>query len=195
MISKLSAFLTKKLIERDKITSEEKELYEYGLFMILSYLVFFIIAEIIGIIIKIPLEAILFFVTFSLIRNFSGGVHADSEIKCDIITTISISVSELLIRLLKDTASDYIVLVMLSISSILLIVLRPVGSQNKEISEEDITYYHKKVILLTVPAAVASVLCIIFDRRSISAALSVALSLVSVLFVTGKIQRSRVKES
>ncbi len=40
MISKLSNRITQNLLKRNIISDEEKELYEYGLFMITSYLAF-----------------------------------------------------------------------------------------------------------------------------------------------------------
>lgn len=65
--------------------------------MMISYVVFFVISILFGIALNIPFSSILFYIIFCLIRNYAGGIHANSEIKCDIITTVSIFISELFI--------------------------------------------------------------------------------------------------
>ena len=90
MISKLSNRITQKLLKRNVIPEEDQELYAYGLFMIISYTAFFMIAIVFGVILNITFSSIIFFISFCLIRNYAGGIHANSEIKCSIITTLLI---------------------------------------------------------------------------------------------------------
>lgn len=188
MISKLSNCLSETLYKRNVILFEEIELYEYSLFMILSYLSFLIIAIILGFVLKIPFLAMIFYIVFSLIRNFAGGIHANSEVKCNIITTMLILISEVLIKVLISYDLIWIPLVMLLISSVSLIVLKPVASSQKEISQKERLHFHKKVIVLTVIAVLISLSCLLLDIRSITISLSVGLFLATILLIIGKIQ-------
>ena len=101
MIGKLSKLLTIKLISNGKINKNDEELYIYGFFMLLSQAMFFVITCIFGLIIKILLESIIFYVGFQLIRKYAGGYHATTETLCEILTTLSLFFSILIIKLSK----------------------------------------------------------------------------------------------
>ncbi len=195
MISKLSNRITQNLLKRNIISDEEKELYEYGLFMITSYLAFFIISILFGIALNIPFLSILFYIVFCLVRNFAGGIHANSEIKCNIITTTSILISEIVIKILIDYSLVKIAFVMLIISSICLSVIKPVGTSQKEISQQEKLHFHKKVIVLTVLALIISIISIVLNIYSITMALSISLSLANILLVLGKLQQIATNQS
>lgn len=185
MISKLSNRITQSLLNRNVILDEEKELYDYGLFMIISYMTFFLISILFGIALNILFSSILFYISFCLVRNFAGGIHANSEIKCDIITTVSILISEILIRILIDYGLVSIASVMLMISSICLCVIKPVSTTQKEISQQEKLHFHKKVIVLTVLILIISIISIILGGYNTIMALSVGLSLANILLILG----------
>lgn len=194
MISKLSNRITQSLLKRNIILDEDKELYDYGLFMIISYIVFSLISMLFGIALNIPFSSMLFYIAFCLIRNFAGGIHAKSEIKCDIITTVSILISEILIKIFIDYNLIWIAFVMLIISSICLCVIRPVASSQKEISQQEQLNFHKKVIALTCLILIISIISIVLGAYSITISLSLGLSLANVLLVLGKIQNTLQKK-
>ena len=189
MISKLSSQITKYLLKKNVISDEEKELYEYGLFMIISYVVFFLISILFGIVLDISFSSILFYISFCLVRNFAGGIHANSEIKCNIITTVSILISEILIKIFIDYSLVSLAFVMLMISSICLCVIKPIATSQKEISQQEKLNYHKKVIVLVVLILIISLISIVFRCYSITISLSLSLSLANVLLVMGKVQQ------
>lgn len=189
MISKLSNCITKSLLKSNIISDEEKELYEYGLFMIISYLVFFIISLLFGIALNIPFPSILFYIVFCLVRNFAGGIHANSEIKCDIITTVSILISEILIKIFINYSLVSIAFVTLIISSICLCIIKPVSTSQKEISQQEKLHFHKKVVVLTSLTLIISIISILLEVYSISITLSISLSLATILLVLGKLKQ------
>lgn len=189
MISKLSNQITKYLLKKNVISDEETELYDYGLFMIISYIVFFLVSILFGMVLNIPFSSMLFYISFCLVRNFAGGIHANSEIKCDIITTISILISEILIKFFIDYSLVSIAFVMLIISSICLCVIKPVATSQKEISQQEKLHFHKKVIALTALVLIISAISLIIGVYNITISLSVGLSLASILLMIGKLKQ------
>lgn len=123
MISHISFFLTKKLLDKNIVSPDEKELYEYGIFLIGSYLFFGILSITVGLILKIPLEAFLFFIVFCSFRSLAGGIHAKSEITCNIITTSVIIIGELLIKVIIYNELFLFMFIMLCISSVLFVMM------------------------------------------------------------------------
>lgn len=189
MISKLSRQIAGVLLKRNVIQSDEKDLYDYGLFILISYITFFLVSLLFGIALNIPFVSMIFFISFCSVRNFAGGIHANTEVKCDILTTISILISEILIKVFIDYHLIWVAFAMLILSSISLIAIKPVASLQKEISRQEQLYFHKKVIVLTVVTFIVAVICIIFEVYSIMVSLSMGLFLASILLVLGKMQQ------
>lgn len=189
MISKVSNRITQKLVKRNIISDEEKELYDYGLFMIISYMTFFLISILFGIALNILFPSILFYISFCLVRNFAGGIHANSEIKCDIITTVSIIISEILIRLFIDYVFVKLAFLMLVIASVCLCLIKPVATTQKEISQQEKLHFHKIVVVLTVTFFIISIISIILGFHSIIISLSTSLTFANTLLIIGKLQQ------
>lgn len=179
------------LLKKGVIPTDDKELYEYGLFMFLSYIMFFLFSLILGFLFKVPLESIIFFVAFGLIRSFAGGVHADTEMKCTVFTSFSLLFSVILIRLLINYNAIAIVIILVIVSATVLFLLKPVTYTSKEINEDDKLYYKKIVNILTIILIVIVILSAIFKLYNITFSTSVGLTLATVLLIIGKIQRSK----
>lgn len=195
MISKLSNKITQNLLKRNIISDEEKELYDYGLFMITSYIAFFLISMLFGIALNILFSSVIFYISFCLVRNFAGGIHANSEIRCNIITTVSILISEILIKIFIDYSLVRIAFVMLIISSICLCVIKPVATAQKKVSQQERVKFHKTVIVLTILSLIISVIGLFFKRYNILISLSVGLSLASILLILGKVKCLKPKKN
>ena len=90
MIGKLSSKISDLLIRKSVIDSEDQELYVYGFFILLSQILYFIIAVIFGIIFNVLLQSVVFYIAFQFIRKYAGGYHASTEGRCEIMSTLSI---------------------------------------------------------------------------------------------------------
>lgn len=64
MISKLSKRIVRMLYAESMLEIEDVELYEYGFYVIFTHLLFFCFSAICGLILGVPLEAVLFYVAF-----------------------------------------------------------------------------------------------------------------------------------
>lgn len=188
MITKLSNTAVNFLLKRDIIKNDEKELYSYGLFILISYVGFFLVALLIGFILKIPFYAIIFYISFCSVRGFAGGIHASTELKCDIFTTASIIVSEAIIKLLITNRFTNISLVILAVASVLLIALNPVDTPQKPLSASQKSQLHKKSTALTVLYCFLSVLFLFIKFPGVTVALATALALAATLLVLGKLK-------
>lgn len=188
MISKVSNRIMQTLYKKSIISYEEKELYVYGLFMIISYVTFFLVSIFFGMILNILFSSVIFYIGFCFIRNFAGGIHANSEIKCNVITTISIFISELFIKFLIDSDLVVLAFIMLVVSSICLSAIKPIATAEKKVSQQERVKFHKTVKALTILSLIISVIGLFFNRNNILISLSVGLSLASVLLILGKVK-------
>ena len=143
MINNLSVYFTEKLLSNGTINDEDKELYIYGLFMLLSQLMFFIITCIFGLILKCILESIIFYIAFQFIRKYAGGYHASTETRCEISTTLSILACIVLIRLSKTYDFQIALVTITVISAISIFCLCPLDTPEKPLSDKEFRYFRK----------------------------------------------------
>lgn len=161
ILSKRIAFLVCK--ETDDIPFE---IYVYGFELLLSSLIETGAIILIGCLFGKFLETILFLLSFSSIRFFSGGYHAKSYLRCFIVTLISY----FLILLMTDTLSylspNYIALIAFAIiiySLILFIKICPVRSNGKTIFNPQ-KQKMLSIIVLCINMILAIVLLIIYQN-------------------------------
>lgn len=189
MINKLSEFLTKKMLSNNTINDEDKELYVYGLFMLLSQLMFFIIACIFGFILNCIIESIIFYIAFQFIRRYAGGYHAKTETRCEILSSLSILCC---IVLIKFSEIYYIKISLLCISlvcAVLIFIFCPLDTPEKPLSEKEFKYFRKISLIILLGILIAIAISCYFEIDYISAPCCMSLILEGILISAGKIKK------
>lgn len=189
MISKLASKVVKRLIDNSAIADTEQELYVYGFFILISQILYFTLTMIFGVLLDIVLESVIFYVAFQFIRRYAGGIHASSELKCEIATTTSIFLCLLCTKLCEANNIQMPILVLTSIATVLIFVLCPLDTPEKPLTKEECKYFRKIswVILLFIMLAI----CIgwYFKLEFLIYPCCMSLILESILLVLGKIKR------
>ena len=195
MISKLSNYLTEKLLSNGIIIDEDKELYIYGLFMLLSQLMFFIIACIFGLLLKCLFESIIFYIAFMLIRRYAGGYHASTETRCEILSTLSILACIVVIKLSKTYDIQTILLIIGAVSAVCIFVFCPLDTPEKPLSDKEFKYFRKVSWLILLMIVVAIIVSYVFKFQMVLVPCCLSLILESVLLVAGKVKRVSKKNN
>ena len=195
MISKLSTCLTEKLLSNGTINEEDKDLYIYGLFMLISHLMFFIIACVFGLILGCVFESVVFYIAFQFIRRYAGGYHSSSETRCDILSTLSILACIVVIRLSKTYDIQTALLIISAISAVCIFVFCPLDTPEKPLTDKEFRYFRKVslIILLVIVSAIIVSYVFKFDIVIIPCCLSLILE--SILLIAGKIKRVSQKNN
>lgn len=189
MLNELGKRLTNTLINNNQIDESERCLYEYGFFIFLSNATYGIITLIIGSIFSILIESTVFYIAFSLIRRYAGGFHASSEIKCTLITTISIFLCLLCTKICEINNIQMPILVLTIIAAVSIFVLCPLDTPEKPLAKEEYRYFRK--ISWLILFLIMLTLCIgwYFKLEFIMYPCCMSLILESILLVLGKIKR------
>lgn len=195
MINNLSVYFTEKLLSNGTINDEDKELYIYGLFMLLSQLMFFIITCIFGLIFKCILESIIFYIAFQFIRKYAGGYHASTETRCEIFTTLSILACIVLIRLSKTYDFQIALVTITVISAISIFCLCPLDTPEKPLSDKEFRYFRKISWLILFVIITVITVSYIFKLSIIIVPCCLSLILESILLALGKIKRLSQKNN
>lgn len=195
MINNLSVYFIEKLLSNGTINDEDKELYIYGLFMLLSQLMFFVITCIFGLILKCILESIIFYIAFQFIRKYAGGYHASTETRCEISTTLSILACIVLIRLSKTYDFQIALVTITVISAISIFCLCPLDTPEKPLSDKEFRYFRKISWLILFVIITVITVSYIFKLSIIIVPCCLSLILESILLALGKIKRVSQKNN
>lgn len=192
MISKLSTYLTEKLLSNGTISDEDKDIYIYGLFMLISHLMFFIVACIFGWILECVFESIIFYIAFQFIRRYAGGYHAATETRCVILSTLSILACIVVIRLSKIYDFQIVLLIISAISAVSIFVFCPLDTPEKPLSEKEFKYFRKISWLILFIIIISIITSYIFEWNLVFSPCCMSLILESILILSGKIKKYQI---
>lgn len=115
------------------------DIYVYGIELMISSLIGTILVLTLGILFGHVIESIIFMLSLSLIRVFSGGYHAETYLKCNSIFVLSAIFVFLFHRYYLNYLMQYNILITaitLLISVAIMIIFAPVENKNKTIEDE-----------------------------------------------------------
>ena len=164
----LNFMIKNNVISKD---TEEIEFYRYGIEITLSSLINITLISIIGIVTDYTFESMMFLVVFIIMRSFTGGYHANTYIKCNLVTSISFVILLLIFKIIRH----------ISLKSIILI-----ANKNKPI--ENRTVYK---IISTVLSVVLSAISIVLIIKGVDLGLIIllTLALVSIFIIYARFMK------
>lgn len=189
MINNLSALLTDKLLAKGSITEDERELYIYGFFMLLSHIMYFVLACIFGILFKCFIESIIFYIAFQFIRRYAGGYHAATETRCEILSTISIFASIGIIKLSKIYDFKNTLLIITLISMVIIFILCPLDTPEKPLTDKEYKYFRKISWIILLVIFTTIIVSYFFKFNLLFIPCCISLILESILLIAGKIKK------
>ncbi|MGL5716597.1 MAG: accessory gene regulator ArgB-like protein [Paraclostridium sp.] len=82
MIKSISNRITSFLVCNKSIENEDSEVCSYGLEILISSLINLVVVLILGVIFRKFIQTVVFVICYCSIRQYSGGYHANTHIKC-----------------------------------------------------------------------------------------------------------------
>lgn len=194
MLSKLSEKLAGKMLSNGSISEDEQELYVYGLFMLLSSLMYLILACFLGAVLGCFVESLVFFVAFQFLRRYAGGYHAATEARCEILSALSISAC--LIGIWLSKAYDFqTALLFLSLAcAVCIFIFCPLDTPEKPLSEKERRYFRKITWLILAVHIVAVLATFFLHWPFLFAPCCFSLILECILLLAGEIKKRLSKQ-
>ena len=87
LVSKILKFITEQNVISDE--KDEQEFYKYGIEISISSFLNIFLVVILGFLIHHVLESVVFLTLFILIRSFTGGYHADTYFRCNLLMCVT----------------------------------------------------------------------------------------------------------
>ena len=133
MISRLSAKIVAVLVNHNIIQDEDLEVYQYGTEILVSSCLTLIITILIGLIFNMVWDASIFIGVFAWLRRKTGGFHADTYFKCNLIYAVVLIVALSLTKLLIPFYTLWMHIMVLLVYLLTTLCFSPVENINKPI--------------------------------------------------------------
>lgn len=138
MYSKICKFVSNSFLKRNIITSEDQEVFEFGLETMIAKVFTVSILLLTGIILKRPIESLVYCFCLKYSRKQAGGYHANTYTTCNTLFIITFVVCILLSGVILISQQSNIIFIIIAVfvmSSIIL--LAPINNPNNPILSGD----------------------------------------------------------
>ena len=132
-----------------------------------------------------------FYVVFTLLRTYAGGVHAKTETACTIFTTFAIVVSVLLIRLLEIFAAGTVSFLILGIGSLCILAFSPLDTAEKPLKEQDKKRYRLATLITLMLCITTTLVARLWMLAGVFYSIVCGISLEGLLLALGMLQKCR----
>ncbi len=167
-----------------------REVYRYVFFIVLNYLWFFVYSAILGTLLGIPFQSIVFFISIAVLRRYAGGYHANTEAACMLISSLYFGIGIVFVKLIcaNIVGMNLFVLAAAAVCCIVIALLCPCEAPEKPLEEQQVRVMKiKSIITVFVLLTLISVLFII-RKAELSAPFVSCIFIQTVLLVAGTIK-------
>ncbi len=184
MISRTSKLVLQYLLKNGVITdsSDEKEYYQYGIEITISSLLNVILIIGIGILFRSVIESIIFLVCFILLRQFTGGFHADTYLKCNCSFCISFIAVLIMYHTTFDKVNIWCSVAISTLCTAIIIYHCPIEHVNKPIPKYKRKLHKSVAALLSVVYGIVGTVMVAISNKY-GALVLYTLVLVAVLII------------
>lgn len=186
LISKILKFITdQNVIGED---DDVQDFYRYGIEISISSLLNIILVLTVGLLIDHVLESIIFLFLFILIRSFTGGYHADTYFRCNLLMCVTFILTVFANVIMSDKITLLIAIVLACITEIIVFALGPIENKNKPIDDSKKT---KLKIIGLIITLTMNCIGIIFVKSYIGTMIIFTCLLIAALMVAAIIKEKR----
>lgn len=180
MIHRISESIAFFCGEKTRFSKEQIEICAYGLEVLLSDFIVIFIAILIACLVNALTYTVLILLTFILLRSQTGGFHASSHFRCNLIFFVAYALAILAIKYIPDVAIIYSVVILGMIALLAVLRYSPLEHPNKPISKNKMKKYRKMGVIVAVFFYMLSILLSILLPSIQRYALSIAIGMFYV---------------
>lgn len=190
MYTKLASFFAQKLIQVGSVKEEQRDVYEYGLEILLADIGYLIIFLLFATVTSTMLQSLFFLVGFILLRRFAGGYHANTYTKCHIMFLINQMIFTAIIKFVPEHFYFALIISLVSISLIVIWMLAPVDNNTRRFIKNEYNIFRRKSRIYSVVILIMTVTVLFFSKfYSLYICYTLGLFSATCSIIAGSIQR------
>ena len=151
------------MVNEDFGEEERIEIINYGMKRVKVRVLFFLYVILVGVSLNVLFEGLLFWFSFCCIRKYAGGYHADTQLRCGLISgAIIIAV----FMYLKYTPISMTVGILLqTVSYLLIFFLSPVENKNRKLNYKEKKMFRRKTQVVASVLLLGTSSIYLYDNR------------------------------
>lgn len=162
----LSNSITDLFIKHNLISDVKKDIYVYGFEIIISTIVYALIFIISALVTSTFWESLVFFFGFHFVRKFCGGFHANTYLKCHLMTAITHYIAIGFLLFFPTKWQIAFSTTILYTCGLLIILFAPVDHKNKRFIKNEYRNFRKKSCIYGFIIFAISTICTIHGITS-----------------------------
>ena len=138
------------IIKSELVNESKKEIYVYGIEVLISTIVYMIIFTIIGIVSNTLLYSYVFFLGFYIIRSGCGGVHAKTYYMCHMAFALNHILFIIFHYYFSQSAKEIFTAIIPIYTVISTFIFAPVDNNSKKFTPKEYVYFKTKSRIIAV---------------------------------------------
>ena len=189
MIKLISSKVARILCEDEKHT-DNYELYEYAIYIILSSAFHMATVIVLGLVFNLLTESLVFYLSFIVIRKFAGGYHAKTPVRCYAFSVISSIIMLCLIKYANSVGNifTYLLIIFELLCVVLIILMSPLDTENNPLNSYEKKWYKTLAVLISVCIFIISLFCVLTELRNIGYSLICGVIMSTLVLLMRKVQ-------
>lgn len=180
MLRKVSEMIASYFISHGNAKEEDKDVYIYGIENLIYHIGTVLFMLCISIYLDNVMETIVFLITFKFLRNYTGGYHANTRVKCFITSVLVYLINVLIANNMKTVEHIKIIIILCAVSICLMIIFAPIENMKRKMTlQEKQSCKRTNRILLCL---IVFMIFILFYLKVISFGVYIALALITTTF-------------
>lgn len=191
MLSNFSGHVASKMTACGAIHPEDRETYEYGIYVLSTSMLHIITVLFIGIAFRMVPESIVFYGSYALLRKFAGGYHAGTPVRCYLLSLIVVVGALFAVRYTGDFYILLISSLLLPFAAGIIFVMSPVEDRNKPLEGSEAKHYRKTTAIILSMELILAIVFLLSGLHRIAFVMSLSLTTLAIILVAGKIKNRR----
>ena len=189
MIKLISSKVARILCEDEKHT-DNYELYEYAIYIILSSAFHMATVIVLGLVFILLTESLVFYLSFIVIRKFAGGYHAKTPVRCYLFSFASNIIILCLVKWLSsiNTLFIFIFIIFELLCVVLILLISPLDTENNPLTGQEKKMYRMLTSIITILIFIISSLCFFKGYRNIGSSMICGVVMSALVLLMRKIQ-------
>lgn len=191
-MQKISTGIVDALLENGLIDMEDKDLYIYGVEVVLLKFLHLATMLIIGILLGFFFESALYILLYSILREYAGGYHAKSRFGCYLISWLMMF-SVIIILKHSSIIPDVPVYLSVVFSTAVILILAPMSAENKPLDDVEDRHYKRITTLILFIELLIFLLFQLLDLHNYIIVTCLSMLSVSIMLLLRKFQVSIIR--
>lgn len=189
MIKLISSKVARILCKDEKHT-DNYELYEYAIYIILSSAFHMATVIVLGLVFNLLTESLVFYLSFIAIRKFAGGYHAKTPTRCYLFSIVSNMIMFYLIKWLNGACTLFVYLFMMIglFCLVEILLISPLDTENNPLTGQEKKMYRMLTSIITILIFIISSLCFFKGYRNIGSSMICGVVMSALVLLMRKIQ-------